>query len=72
MREVCFCGWIGHPSDRRLISTPTGHIGAVCPSCGRVDNLEWLSRGERLEMLQRAAHGAVPAGARVVRELSAV
>lgn len=70
MREVCFCGWIGHPADRRLIHTPSGQIGGVCPSCGRVDNLEWLSRRDRLEMVRRSPHGAPMVSDRSTGELA--
>jgi hypothetical protein len=59
MREVCFCGWSGHPSARRFARSSHGHIVAACPSCGRLDDLEWFSQTDRQLLHQRISRGAV-------------
>jgi hypothetical protein len=43
MREVCFCGRAGELEDRQPILEGEGRWMLICPECGRLDDLTWLS-----------------------------
>jgi hypothetical protein len=42
MREVCFCGRSGDVRDGEPNLDDDGRWALRCPSCGRLDYLEWL------------------------------
>jgi hypothetical protein len=54
MKEICFCGWSDDLADREPIYVGDGEWGLACPSCRRVDRLEWLSDEARRQTLVEA------------------
>lgn len=43
MIEVCFCGREGEVEDRQPILDGDGRWVLICPDCGHLDDLAWLS-----------------------------
>jgi diadenosine tetraphosphatase ApaH/serine/threonine PP2A family protein phosphatase len=43
MRETCFCGRGGELEDREPVLDTRGYWLLRCPTCGHLDDLEWLT-----------------------------
>jgi hypothetical protein len=56
MREVCFCGRAGEIEDRQPILDGDGRWVLICPECGHVDDLTWLSEEAGLLLWSEARH----------------
>ena len=50
MREVCFCGRTGEFEDRQPNLDGDGRWVLICPECGHLDDLAWLSEEARLHL----------------------
>jgi hypothetical protein len=55
MREICFCGRSGEVEDREPVSLDGGERALVCPDCGHIDRVNWLSGEARTDVLGEAA-----------------
>ena len=66
MREVCFCGRDGDIEDRLPMYLGDAEWGLVCPSCGHLDRLLFVStdvrRGILAEAQRRQIQRAAPVG----------
>jgi hypothetical protein len=56
MREVCFCGRAGKIEDRQPILDSDVRWVLICPECGHVDHLTWLSEEAGLLVWSEARH----------------
>jgi hypothetical protein len=54
VREACFCGRTGELKDRQPILDGEGRWVLICPECGHVDDLAWLSEEARLHLWSKA------------------
>jgi hypothetical protein len=43
MRETCFCGRSGELEDRQPVLDARGRWLLLCPGCGHLDDLGWLT-----------------------------
>ncbi len=50
MREVCFCGRTGEFEDRQPLLDDAGRWVLICPECGHMDDLAWLSEEARMHL----------------------
>ena len=54
MHEVCFCSWRGEIADREPSYLGEGEWGLTCPSCGRLDRLDWMPAAARDALVAEA------------------